>query len=159
MKPKTIAVLMRIILIGFALCGIGLLAVAFPSLGMSLVYDNPEFSFAYVPWMTLLCVCAAPCYAILVLGWLIAGNIARGNAFSIADSKLLKAIAVIAGADSLLFLLGNIIYLFLNMNHPGVLLMSLFVVFVGAAVAVASAALSSLTSRAADIQDENSLTI
>ena len=46
----------------------------------------------------------------------------------------------------------NIVLIFLNMSHPGVLIASFVVVFVGVAVAVASAALSHLVKKAAVLQ-------
>ena len=45
------------------------------------------------------------------------------------------------------------------MNHPGVILMLLLVVFAGVAVAVAAAALSHLVKKAAVLQEESDLTI
>ena len=45
------------------------------------------------------------------------------------------------------------------MNHPGIVLASLFAVFIGAAIAVAAAALSHLVYKAAQIQTENEGTI
>lgn len=45
------------------------------------------------------------------------------------------------------------------MNHPGIFLGSLFIEFAGVAVAVTAAALSHLVQKAAEIQQENELTI
>ena len=55
--------------------------------------------------------------------------------------------------------LKNIILLILNRNHPGVVLASFVVVFVGIAVAVASAALSHLVKKAAALQEQSDWTI
>ncbi len=159
MRYKSLSVWMKIILIGFALCGLGILGFAVPSIGQSIVEAYPEFSGAFVPWLVFLWIAVFPCYAVLALGWRIATNIARDNAFSAANARLLKAIAVLAAVDSVYFFIGNIILLILNMNHPGIVLTSLVVVFIGAAICVASTALSKLTSRAADIEDENRYTI
>ena len=51
------------------------------------------------------------------------------------------------------------VFLFLGMNHPGVVLLSLVAVFAGVAVAIAAAALSHLVAKAADLQAESDLTI
>ena len=75
------------------------------------------------------------------------------------NSRYLKYISILALADSGYFFLANLALLFLNMNHPAVFLGSLLVEFAGAAVAVASAALSHLVQKAAKIQEENELTI
>ena len=159
MNFKSISIWIKVVLIGFAICGITLAAIAFPQLGESIVNANPEFSYAYTPWMIFLCIALVPCYAVLVLGWIIASNISRDSAFSQVNARLLKAVAFLSAGDSAFFLLGNIVLLFLNMNHPGIVLLSLPVVFIGFAVCVASYALSHLTIRAADIEDENALTI
>ena len=45
------------------------------------------------------------------------------------------------------------------MSHPGVLLLSLLIVFAGIAVTVASAALSHLVYKAASLQEQSDLTI
>jgi len=47
----------------------------------------------------------------------------------------------------------------LNMNHPGILLLSLLICFVGVAVTVAAACLSHLVRKAAKLQDESDLTV
>ena len=60
---------------------------------------------------------------------------------------------------SFFFVLGNILYLFLGMNHPGIVLASLVVVFIGVTVAVASAALSHLVKKAAALQEQSDWTI
>ena len=159
MNLKTLSVWIKIILIGFALCGAGILGFAVPSIGQDAVEAYPEFAGAYLPWLIFLWIAAVPCFAVLVIGWLIATNIARDNAFSPANAKLLKTVAILAAVDSVYFFIGNIALLFLNMNHPGIVLMSLVVVFIGIAICVASSALSKLTSRAADIEDENRYTI
>lgn len=159
MKLRTLALLIRIILIGCAICGIALLVFVFPNIGQSFANAYPEFSGAYLPWMIFLCIAAVPCYTVVVMGFLIAKHIARDNAFSADNSRLLKGVAIAAAVDSVFFFIGNLVLLFLNMSHPGILLLSLIIVFIGAAICVASMVLSSLSARAADIQDENALTI
>ena len=47
------------------------------------------------------------------------------------------------------------IYLLLNMNHPGILLAAFFVALVGIAIAIAAAMLSHLIRKAAKLQDES----
>lgn len=159
MNYKTLSIWMKIILAGFALCGAGIFGFIIPSCGRDFAQANPEFASAYWPWLIFLWIAALPCYAALVLGWRIAGNIARENAFSVVNAKLLKVIAILAAADAAFFFIGNIVLLFLNWNHPGIVLCSCVIVFIGIAICVAASALSRLTSRAADIEDENRYTI
>ena len=71
----------------------------------------------------------------------------------------MKYVSYLAVADSAIFFFGNIVFLFLNMNHPGILLLSLLVTFGGILIAIAAAILSHLIMKAADIQEQNDLTI
>ena len=73
------------------------------------------------------------------------------------NARCLRTVSLLAALDAAYFFLGNLVLLFLNMSHPGVVLMSLLVVFAG--VAVAAAALSHLVRKAALLQEENDLTI
>lgn len=75
------------------------------------------------------------------------------------NSRYLKYISTLALLDSGYFFLANLILLLLNMNHPGIFLGSLLVEFAGVTVAVTAAALSHLVQKAAEMQNENELTI
>jgi hypothetical protein len=72
---------------------------------------------------------------------------------------LLKWISLLAAGDSAFFFLGIIIFAVLGMSHPGVVILSIFIVFVGIAVTVTFAALSHLVYKAARIREENEWTI
>ena len=100
-----------------------------------------------------------PCYITLFFGWSIAAEIGRDNSFSIKNAVSLRNIALLAAGDALFFFAGNVLYLFLNMNHPAIFLVSCFVVFLGVAVAAAAACLSHLVYKAAKLREENDLTI
>ena len=66
---------------------------------------------------------------------------------------------MLAAGDSIFFFVMNIIYMFLGMNHPGIVLASLIVTFIGVAVTVAAAALSHLVIKASKLQEDSDLTI
>ena len=72
---------------------------------------------------------------------------------------MMKRISVLAAIDSAFFFSGNIAYWLIGFNHPSVLLASFFVVFIGVSFSVAAAVLSHLIFKAADIKEENELTI
>lgn len=159
MEQKGLAIWLKIILVGVGICGLVVYFVVFPSYGESLVNDYPEFSNRFWPWLIFLWISGIPCYAVLLFGWKIATNIGRDQSFSNANAKYLKWIAWLAAGDGIFFFVGNIIFLFTNMSHPGVALFSLLVVFAGVAVAVASAVLSHLVQKAAVLQEQNDFTI
>ena len=159
MEQKSLAIWLKIILVGVGICGLVVYFVVFPSYGESLVNDYPEFSNRFWPWLIFLWISGIPCYAVLLFGWKIATNIGRDQSFSNANAKYLKWIAWLAAGDGIFFFVGNIIFLFTNMSHPGVALFSLLVVLAGVAVAVASAVLSHLVQKAAVLQEQSDFTI
>ena len=159
MEQKTLSKWLKLILLGMGICGLAVYLVVVPSFGDSLRSQYPEFAGRYWPWLIFIWVSGIPCYAVLVLGWRIAANIGRDASFSLENARFLRSIAVLAALDAAYVFLGNLAMLFLDMSHPGVVLLSLLVVFAGAAVAVAAAALSHLVRKAALLQEENDLTI
>lgn len=159
MNQKTLAGWLKAAIIFVGIFGIMVYAGVLPILGMDLVQQSPEFSNRFLPWLIFLCVSAIPCYAVLVLGWLVASNIGRDRSFSQDNANYLKWVAILAGADTVYFFTGNIVLLFTNMSHPGVVLGSLCIDLVGVAVVIAAAVLSHLIRKAATLQEQNDLTI
>ena len=159
MEQKTLSKWLKLILLGMGICGLAVYLAVVPSFGDSLRSQYPEFAGRYWPWLIFIWVSGIPCYAVLVLGWRIAANIGRDASFSLENARFLRSIAVLAALDAAYVFLGNLAMLFLDMSHPGVVLLSLLVVFAGAAVAVAAGALSHLVQKAALLQEENDLTI
>lgn len=147
------------VIIGIAICGAIIYVCLIPFIGRDMVDANPEYAYCYLPWLVVLWVSAIPCYLVLYYGWKITGEIGRDHSFSMENAGYLKRISMLALIDSGYFFAANLILLLLNMNHPSILLASLFVDFAGIAVAVAAAALSHLVQKAAEIQSENELTI
>ena len=159
MKQKTLERVLKIIIVGLAVCGVLLFAYVIPASGKHIVECYPEFSSWFVPWLVFILIAAVPCYAVLVFAWRIAVRIGADDSFCIKNAKDLKAVCILALSDSAYFLLGNIVLWLFGKNHPSVIMASLLVVFVGVAIAVASAVLSHLVLKAALIKQENDLTI
>lgn len=159
MKQHNFSQYLKIMIIGIALCGFIICCYVLPSCGKSIIYSNPEFSYCYWPWLIFLWVCALPCYAALICSWTIVSEIGKDNSFSVKNAILMKTISILAASDTGIFFAGNIIFLLINMNHPGVILFSLFIVFAGVAITVASASLSHLVLEASEIKKENDWTV
>lgn len=159
MTQKSLSRWLKGIIVGIAICGLVIYGGLIPMFGKELVDAYPEFSYCYYPWLTILWVSAIPCYLVLFNGWKIMVEIARDNSFSMENARYLKRICILALVDSAYFFVANLVLFFLNMNHPGILMASLFVDFAGVAVAVTAASLSHLVLKAAEIQQENNLTI
>lgn len=159
MKQSTLARWLRVILVGVLICGLTVYFFIVPSMGQDLVISAPEFESWYMPWLLFISGTSLPCAAGFVFAWLITVNIGRDRSFSAENSRYLKYIAILAAVDAAYFFVGNVIFLSLNMSHPGVVLLSLMIVFAATAVAVAAAALSHLVYKAALLQEESDLTI
>lgn len=159
MKQDKLARWLKFIIIGVGLCGLVVYTLIVPMFGQGQIAEAPEFAGWYTPWMVFISITAIPVYIALFFCWKVASNIGNDRSFSMDNARLLKWISWLAAADSAYFFIGNIVLLLMNMSHPGVTLMSLIVVFGGVAITIASAALSHLIVKAADLQEESDLTI
>lgn len=159
MNQSTLSKWLKAIVFGIASCGAIIYFFVFPYLGQSIILNNPEFSFCFWPWLIFLWITAIPCYIVLYFSWCIFIEIGKDNSFSEKNALLLKRISHLAIFDAVIFFVGNLVYLLLGMNHPGIFLFSLLIVFIGVTVAIAAAALSHLVLKAAELRKENDLTI
>jgi len=159
MKQKALSAWLKGIILGLAVCGLIACAVIIPACGKSLVASYPEFSNRYWPWLFFIWLACVPCFAALGLGWRIAGRIGMDRSFTQKNADALKWIAWLAAGDAGFIFAGNILFVLLDLSHPGVALFSLMIVFVGVAIAIAAAALSHLTQKAAQLQEQSDLTI
>ena len=159
MGQRALSVWIKVIICLIALCGLVVYFVVIPAYGHDLVVKYPEYAGAYQPWITFIWLTAIPVYIVIFLVWMTAENIGRDKSFSRVNAKYLKWIALLAAADSVFFLVGNVVLAAMGISHPGVVLASLIVVFFGVAVSVISAAVSHLIMKAAKLQEENELTI
>lgn len=159
MNQSSLTKWLKLIILVVGVCGSLVYVWVIPSLGQTMAANNPEFAYCYWPWLIVIWITAVPCYVVLVFAWKIAENIRKNCSFSIQNAKLLKGIAVLVAADTGFFFAINIVYLFLNMNHPGIVLMSLGVLVIGIAISAVSATLSHFVREAADLQEQSDLTI
>lgn len=159
MDQKALARWLKGIIIGIGLCGLIFYAAVVPALADYMLEGYPEFSVAVLPWKLFIWCSGIPCFAVLYFAWRIVADIGLDRSFTDENAKRLKWISGLAAGDALFFFLGNILFLFLNINHPGIVLVSFVVVFIGVAVAIASAALSHLVKKAAALQEQSDLTI
>ena len=151
---------LKAVIIGTGIFGFIVFGLLIPLYGSSFASMNPEFSHCFWPWVVFLWLCAVPCFASLFFGWKIASNIGADKSFSFDNAKQLKIISALAAFDCGFFFLGNWALLFMNMSHPGILLVFVpLIIFVGIAVCVVCAALSHLVYKSAVLQSENDLTI
>lgn len=153
---KTIAASLKFIIIAMGLCAFAIQGVI--SL-LLIISDADDIDKLRAPWMTFIWLTAVPMLSALIYSWKTATNIGRSKPFCLENSKNLKNIAISSICDAALVLVGNIVYLLFNISHPAVLLFSLVIVLIGVAIFIAAMGLSQLIRNAAEIQEENELTI
>ena len=163
MKPKNFSLIMKLIIIMLAVFGALFYFLFVPMMGREMqeyfVNDIAYYTKLYYAWIVLIWLTAIPCYAVLVLAWKMADSVKNDTQFSHKNSGRLSKIALLAFIDGAFFFLMNIIYLFANLNHPGILIASFLVFLVAIAFSAAAKVLSGMVEKAAVLQEENDLTI
>jgi hypothetical protein len=154
MSAKSLGNRVRFAVIGMFICGFAVCAWALPDFGISLAREYPEFAVAFTPWLMFIWITALPCVCVLYLGWNVAGAISRDEAFTPKTAKQIKTAATLIFISVGIFFVGNILFLFLNMSHPGIVLASFFVDVAGIAVAIITSTLSRYVTKAADLQED-----
>lgn len=150
---------LKFITIGIASAVFLIYFIIIPYLGQDIKYQNPEFSYCYWPWLILIWSTSIFVYLGLYNFWKICREIGKDNSFSDKNAKYLMNISHLAIIAVVIFFIGNILLAFFNMSHPGILLLSWLIDFIGIAIAVVTAALSHLVYKAVEMKQENELTI
>lgn len=155
MSNSKISKSLKTIILLMGLLGAGAYAVVLPWALDTFVEQYPEFSYYFVPWLIFVLLTAVPLYAILVFGWSVSTEIGRDNSFTEKNAKNLNNCAYCLAGDAVFFLLGNIIFWLLNLNHPGVVAAACvfcsFVIMIACAVRL----LAHLIKKASAIREEN----
>lgn len=159
MKQKELSTLIRIVLAIGAVCTLFLAAVLVPQLGKDIAWEYPNLARCYWPCLIFFWVTAAVVLAFLGVVWLIARDIGRDRSFTLENAKRLRICSLLALTDTLLYIIAGIVLMTLNLLHFMLFFLGVMLCAVGAAVTVCCAALSHLTRKAADMQDENDLTV
>ncbi len=159
MKQDALARWIKFVIIGVGLCGLIVYAVIMPRFGAYLVNQNTILERNLMPWLILIWVSAIPCYGVLVLGWKVADRIMEDRTFSYDTAKYLKWVSYLAMGDAIFVFVVHVIFLLLDMSAAAVMLVVIIITFFGVAVSVCAAAVSHLVIKAADIQEENELTV
>lgn len=159
-KQKTLSNWLKSVVIGMGILGAIVYGVVLPTVWQEATANHTTLGgAAYWIRMGFLWVTGIPCYIALVYAWKVFTEIGNNNSFSFVNAKYLKNVALLALIDTIYYFVGNVVMFFANMNHPGVLLVSFLICFVGVAVVIVCAALSQLIQRAAELKEENELTI
>jgi len=159
MDQKKLSKWLKAAVICMGLCIAVVYFAAVPILGHDLAMQYPEFAYCLWPWLVFIWLTAVPVYAALIFCWRIASSIGKDLAFTTQNAQSCKWISYMAALDGAYFFVGNLVLLFLSMNHPGILLASLLVVVACVAICLAFRALAHMVGRAAALQEQSNLTI
>jgi hypothetical protein len=159
MSSRTLGNLIRVSVIAAAICGLFLCLYVIPSWGWSIIVTNPELSGWFWPWLIFAWLVALPCFAILVFVWKVSGAVIRETVFTFQTAKWVKTGAVLLLSDVVLLFVGNILLLLFNINHPGILLLSVIGDIFAVALALLAAVLSRYLTKAAVLQEESEGTL
>jgi len=159
MNHKLISVLLKVCIAAAVIIVLLAYCLYLPAFMAVMTWDTLSVEPWLKPWSCVLYPTSLPIFAAAVLGWLVVHSIGKDKCFTHSNAKYLKVISWLAFSDAAYFMAGNIVMLFMNMNHPGILIISMFISFAGAAIGIAFAALSHLTEKAALMQDDTDLTI
>ena len=159
MKQKELSLWLRAIVIcGWIGCVV-LSAVILPVLARDAAEAAPELAYLRWPCLALFWVGMVPVALALWHSWKIFGEIGRDNSFCEENARHLRAISLLALADSILCTVSTVFLFVCNALHPSVFLLMLLILLVGLGMFAASAALSYLTWKAAALKAENDLTV
>lgn len=159
MEQLSLSKWLKSIAIGIGLIGLIIYLLIIPLWGHDLVQANVDLANYYWPWLIFIWITGIPCFMVLFEFWKICCEIGNDNSFSKENVNSLKRISQLLISDCIILFIGNVVLFFLNMNHPGIALIMLFIMFAGIAVAVLSASLSHLVLKAYKMKEENELTI
>ena len=157
MEKKSLSLKLTIIFTG--LLGLVFYFWAIPFIGQCIEEQVPEYSHAYTPWLTLFWITAIPCYITLVILWQVIRSIDRDELFRPDNAKRFRNISRLVYTDIIIFMAGNILFLYMNINHASIALASAFICLMGVAFGISMKALSGFFEKAASLQEENDLTI
>jgi len=153
MSSKTLSALVRSAVLFAAICGI-IACVSLPSFGSSIVSSFPDQSHLYIPWLVFLWLTSLPLFMLLTQIWKISTAIKNETVFTLQTARIVRFCAFILFGTSAFFILGNVLFLLIDMSHPGVLFLALIADVFVIALAVLLAVLSRYLTKAAALQEE-----
>lgn len=115
--------------------------------------------FATKEWIVLVCVAIIPCYAAMVMAWLITNSIAKEEEFTKRNAVLFRWIGILAICDSGIFMLLTVLLVILQRALIWNLFAAIPLTAAGICIAICAAVLSRLVGKAAELKEDSDLTI
>ncbi len=160
MNDKKVAWLLRTAIIIVGLFGLTVCAFWWPfSISLSVIgidtglnamtqQQMVEFwlQFAFYQAVSL------PCFALLVFAWLVTNRIHNGQFFALSTARLINVAALILYIDLGVFLIGNLVFMFLEWNTFAIIYY--FLAAIGFAVAICMSIIAYFVKKSADLKEE-----
>ncbi|MDR1642960.1 MAG: DUF2975 domain-containing protein [Clostridiales bacterium] len=159
MSSNALALCVRAAVIALTLCLFILLLSMLPSIGQDAIRAYPEYAYWSVPWTIFAWLCSAPLFVLFYFVWKVSGAIKREEVFSFKVAKWIKNAAYILFGDIAFFFFGNIALALTGRNHPYLMVVSIVLIILGIALALAAAVLSRYIAKAAILQEESDATV
>ena len=159
MKAKHFSFIMKFIIIALAVFGAVFYALVPNLVGVMAELLHFTSHSVFYPWTIVILLTAIPCYAVLVLAWLMANTVKKETQFSHKNADRLKKMAICALADGVFFLLANLWLWIEGLNISAVVILSVLVLLVAIAFAAVATVLAGMVEKAAVLQEESDLTI
>ena len=118
-----------------------------------------RFGTFYYAWIGFAWASAVPCYAALCCAFRVARGMGRGEAFSRTTARDIDRFALCALVDACFVLAVNVLYLILDLSHPGIFLLFVLVELFGAAIFILFRILAAYVLQAAILREEQELTV
>lgn len=159
MEQKTIANMLKAFSVVVGLVGALFFFFYAPVMIGYLADMFPEAAFLKWPGRIGVCVIAVFCYIALGEFWNICTRIGKDNSFCNENASSMKRISFLAFLSAALMIFAAIFLGFLNFLGIAYFLVVFFAVCIAIGIGVVCLALSALIRRAAQIKEENDLTI
>ena len=159
MKHRELARWLKLLAI---LSGIVILFLAFllvPNVAKEMALTRTKYAHLQMPFNLFVWVSVIPFMLSLLNAWKIFNQIGQDNSFSKQNAHYLTNISRLSLIELVYYFIGIILLLVFNLLHPPIIIAMAVVIFIAFALSIITAALSHLVNKAAEIKDENDLTV
>ena len=159
MTQKKLSLWLRAVIIAAAVCVLLVYLWLLPITLREMWCAYCAGPFLYLSALVFTELTGVPILIALRFAWGIAMEIGRDNSFSRRNAEFMKIISALALGDVVYFQLGITVFALCGFVHPFIFIAAFLLDCVGLAISVCAAVLSHLILKAAEIREENDLTV
>lgn len=159
MKHSQLARWLKGISLFIVLIGILFYVGIIPEIIKSMAAQFPEFAYIVNPSIIAIDISAIPVCVALYLFWRICTNISMDKSFCRENSKALSLIGICAIVDTIYCFAYSVYLCIVGAINPGVFSVSLGIIIVGLAIAIAAFLVARLVEKACELEEETKFTV